>query len=134
MRQVKVLICKIISAGKSDFTVNNGDLTDVTYYNEALKGLEAQLEELAKAEHFIFMEYHAIEDAKAWHRIQNVLEERVKAGVEVRVYSDTQGKGHFSVYMKKYFPLLGLYAVIFPESYDSSEAAAKAVRRYLYNV
>ena len=65
--------------------------TDVTYYNEALKGLEAQLEELAKAEHFIFMEYHAIEDAEAWHRIQNVLEERVKAGVEVRVFYDDMG-------------------------------------------
>ena len=65
--------------------------TDVTYYNEALKGLEAQLEELAKAEHFIFMEYHAIEDAEAWHRIQNVLEERVRAGVEVRVFYDDMG-------------------------------------------
>ena len=65
--------------------------TDVTYYDEALKGLEAQLEELAKAEHFIFMEYHAIEDAEAWHRIQNVLEERVKAGVEVRVFYDDMG-------------------------------------------
>ena len=65
--------------------------TDVTYYDEALKGLEAQLEELAKAEHFIFMEYHAIEDAEAWHRIQNVLEERVRAGVEVRVFYDDMG-------------------------------------------
>ena len=30
------------------------------------------------------MEYHAIEDAEAWHKIQDVLEERVKAGVEIR--------------------------------------------------
>ena len=65
--------------------------TDVVYYDEAAKGLEAQLEELAKAEHFIFMEYHAIEDAEAWHRIQRVLEERVKAGVEVRVFYDDMG-------------------------------------------
>ena len=28
------------------------------------KGLEAQLADLAKAEKFIFMEYHAIEDAQ----------------------------------------------------------------------
>ena len=46
---------------------------------------------IPKAEHFIFMEYHAIEDAEAWHRIQNVLEERVKAGVEVRVFYDDMG-------------------------------------------
>jgi hypothetical protein len=30
------------------------------------------------------MEYHAIEDAEAWHKIQDVLEERVKAGVEIK--------------------------------------------------
>ena len=48
-------------------------------------------EDLAKAEHFIFMEYHAIEDAEAWQRIQQVLEERVNAGVEVRVFYDDMG-------------------------------------------
>ncbi len=42
--------------------------TDVIYYDEAVKGLEAQLADLAKAEKFIFMEYHAIEDAQAWHK------------------------------------------------------------------
>ena len=30
------------------------------------------------------MEYHAIEDAEAWHKIQDILEERVKAGVEIK--------------------------------------------------
>ena len=39
--------------------------TDVIYYDEAVKGLEAQLTDLTKAEKFIFMEYHAIEDAQA---------------------------------------------------------------------
>ena len=58
--------------------------TDIKYFDEAVKGLEAQLEELAKAQKFIFMEYHAIEDAEAWHKIQDVLEERVKAGVEIK--------------------------------------------------
>ena len=65
--------------------------TDVKYFDEAFKGLDAQLADLAKAEHFIFMEYHAIEDDIAWHRIQKVLEERVKAGVEVRVFYDDMG-------------------------------------------
>lgn len=65
--------------------------TDVTYFDEAVKGLEAQLTDLAKAEQFIFMEYHAIEDEYAWSRIQTVLEERVKAGVEVRVFYDDMG-------------------------------------------
>ena len=65
--------------------------TDVTYYDEAEKGLEAQLEDLSKAQSFIFMEYHAIEDAEAWQRIQRVLEERARAGVEVRVFYDDMG-------------------------------------------
>ena len=65
--------------------------TKLVYFDEAEKGLEAQLADLAKAEKFIFMEYHAIEDAQAWESIQQVLEERVKAGVEVRVFYDDMG-------------------------------------------
>lgn len=65
--------------------------TDITYYDEAIKGLEAQLEDLSKAEKFIFMEYHAIEDAEAWQRIEKVLAERAKAGVEVRIFYDDMG-------------------------------------------
>ena len=65
--------------------------TDVKYYPTTDVSFEAQLVELEKAEHFIFMEYHAIEDAEAWQRIQQVLEERVNAGVEVRVFYDDMG-------------------------------------------
>ena len=59
--------------------------TDVTYFDEAAKGLEAQLQDLAKAEQFIFMEYHAIEDAEAWHRIQQVLDAAAAFGRKVAV-------------------------------------------------
>ena len=65
--------------------------TDVTYFDDALKGLEAQKRELRKAEKFIFMEYHAIEDAESWHGIQEILEEKIKQGVEVRVFYDDMG-------------------------------------------
>ncbi len=88
--------------------------TDVTYYNEAIKGLEAQLEDLSKAEHFIFMEYHAIEDAQAWHRIQNVLEERVKAGVEVRVFYDDMGSiGFINTDFIKKMEKVGIHCKVF---------------------
>jgi cardiolipin synthase A/B len=33
--------------------------TDIVYFDEAVKGLEAQLKDLEKAQKFIFMEYHA---------------------------------------------------------------------------
>ena len=65
--------------------------TDITYYDDAAKGLEAQKEELRKAKEFIFMEYHAIEDAESWHGIQDILAEKVKEGVEVRVFYDDMG-------------------------------------------
>ena len=67
------------------------DDTAITYYADAVDGLEAQKEELRRAEHFIFMEYHAIEDAESWHGIQEILEDRVRAGVEVRVFYDDMG-------------------------------------------
>lgn len=88
---------KIPKAGNiADYIYRNSQYpiyqnTDIVYYDEAVKGLEAQLEDLSKAQKFIFMEYHAIEDAEAWHKIQSVLEERVKAGVEVRVFYDDMG-------------------------------------------
>lgn len=65
--------------------------TDIVYYDDAAKGLEAQKADLRKAEHFIFMEYHAIEDKESWHGLQEILEERARAGVEVRVFYDDMG-------------------------------------------
>ncbi len=65
--------------------------TDIEYYDDAAAGLAAQKAEMKKAQHFIFMEYHAIEDAESWHGIQQILEERVRAGVEVRVFYDDMG-------------------------------------------
>ena len=65
--------------------------TEVRYFDDAAKGIEAQKEDMAKAQKFIFMEYHAIEDAESWHAIRDVLAERVKAGVEVRVFYDDMG-------------------------------------------
>ena len=70
--------------------------TEVRYFDDAAKGIEAQKEDMAKAQKFIFMEYHAIEDAESWHAIRDVLVERVKAGVEVRVFYDDMGKSVFS--------------------------------------
>ena len=88
--------------------------TKVTYYDDALKGLRAQLEELAKAERFIFMEYHAIEDAESWHEIQKVLVERAKASVEVRIFYDDMGSiGFINTNFVKKMESLGLKCRVF---------------------
>lgn len=65
--------------------------TDVKFYGDTVEALEAQKEELRKAEKFIFMEYHAIEDSTAWRGIEEILKEKAKAGVDVRVFYDDMG-------------------------------------------
>lgn len=65
--------------------------TDVTYHDDGKVGIDAQIEDLEKAEKFIFMEYHAIENKVYWKKIQDVLERKVKQGVEVRVFYDDMG-------------------------------------------
>ena len=65
--------------------------TEVTFYADTCEALEAQKEALRKAEHFIFMEYHAIEASTAWQGIEDILAERAAAGVDVRVFYDDIG-------------------------------------------
>ncbi len=88
--------------------------TQVEYFSEAVEGLESQLEALTKAEHFIFMEYHAIEDKEAWGRIQKVLVERAEAGVEVRVFYDDMGSiGFINTDFVKKMKCLGIRCRVF---------------------
>lgn len=69
--------------------------TDVVFFKDASEGFEAQLEELEKAEHFIFMEYHAIEEASAFARLKEVLARKAAEGVEVRLFYDDMGSVGF---------------------------------------
>ena len=90
------------------------DDTQVTYYDDATKGIEAQKADLAKAERFIFMEYHAIEDAESWHAIQDILAERVAAGVEVRVFYDDMGSiGFINTDFVKRLEAVGIRGKVF---------------------
>ena len=88
--------------------------TDVRYFDDGAKGFEAQKEDLAKAEKFIFMEYHAIEDAECWHEMLEVLVDRVKAGVEVRVFYDDMGSlGFINTDFVKRMEALGISCRVF---------------------
>ena len=49
------------------------------------------IEELKKAEKFIFFEFFIIAEGKMWDSILNILKEKVKAGVDVRVIYDDMG-------------------------------------------
>lgn len=65
--------------------------TDIVFYGDAKKGFEAQLLALKQAEKYIFMEYHAIEEAEAFLQIKDILAERAAAGVDVRLFYDDVG-------------------------------------------
>ncbi len=53
--------------------------------------LEVMLEELKKAEHYIFLEYFIIEEGQMWNSILDVLVQKVKDGVDVRLIYDDMG-------------------------------------------
>jgi cardiolipin synthase len=65
--------------------------TEVQYYGDAMEGLLAQVEALEKAEHFILMEYHAIEDGQGFAKIHEVLRRKASEGVEVNLIYDDLG-------------------------------------------
>ncbi|NLT95822.1 MAG: cardiolipin synthase [Clostridia bacterium] len=48
-------------------------------------------EELKKAQHYIFLEYFIIDEGKMWNSILEILAEKAKAGVDVRVIYDDLG-------------------------------------------
>lgn len=64
------------------------DRTRVKYFPSGEAKFEAMLDELEKAEKFIFLEYFIIEEGYMWGRILDILTRKAKEGVEVRVMYD----------------------------------------------
>lgn len=62
--------------------------TEVSYFPSGESFYEALLEELAKAEESIFMEYFIVRDGEMLNGILDVLCERMAAGVDVRLICD----------------------------------------------
>ena len=88
--------------------------TDVKFYKDASDGFEEQLLELEKAEKFIFMEYHAIEDAVSFGRMKEILAKKAAQGVDVRVlYDDIGSIGFIDSKFVKRMEALGIQCRIF---------------------
>ena len=62
--------------------------TETTYFPSGEEKFRAMLQELAKAEEYIFMEYFIIEEGYMWGKILEILMAKAKAGVDVRVMYD----------------------------------------------
>lgn len=65
--------------------------TTATYYDMGEKLFPVMLEDMKKAEKFIFLEYFIIEEGHFWNSMLDVLKEKAAAGVEVRVVYDDVG-------------------------------------------
>lgn len=61
------------------------------YYPLGEKMHKAMLEELNKAEKFIFLEYFIIEDGEFWNSVLDILIEKAKKGVEIKLVYDDVG-------------------------------------------
>ena len=64
------------------------DHTNVTYFSCGEEKFEQLKKELAAAKRYIFMEYFIVERGEMWDAILEILERKVKEGVEVRFLYD----------------------------------------------
>lgn len=65
--------------------------TSVQYFATGEELFITLLEELEKAEHFIFMEYFIIHDGIFWNSVLDILKKKVRDGVEVKIIYDDMG-------------------------------------------
>ncbi len=87
---------------------------DITYYKIGEEAFSAMLEELKKAEKFIFFEYFIVAHGTMWNSILEILEEKAAKGVDVRVIYDDMGC--ISTLEKDYYKKLeekGIKCVVF---------------------
>ena len=71
------------------FPVSRG--AEVSYYASGEEAFPFMLEQIRRAEKYVFLEYFIIRDGEMWGRMAEALEERAAAGVDVRVIYDDMG-------------------------------------------
>ena len=77
----------------SGFPVYNN--SRIEFFPDTVNILERMKDDLRSAEHFIFLEYYAIEDMTVFSEIHAILRERVQAGIDVRLFYDDIGSVFF---------------------------------------
>lgn len=80
-----------------------------TYFRSGEENFPVLLEELKKAEHFIFLEYFIVEEGEMWNSILEILKEKVAEGVEVRMIYDDLGSVFVLPY--QYYRTLEQYGI-----------------------
>lgn len=83
--------------------------TRQTYFPLGEDMHKSMLEDLKKAEKFIFMEYFIVEEGKFWNSIMVILKEKAKQGVQIRVVYDDIGC--MSTLPGDYYHILRYYGI-----------------------
>ncbi|MGL5977523.1 MAG: cardiolipin synthase [Erysipelotrichaceae bacterium] len=88
--------------------------TETKFLATGEEKFQVMLEELEKAESYIYLEYFIINEGKMWNTILDVLARKVKQGVEVRLIYDDAGciqllPAHYDAYLRS----LGLKVKVF---------------------
>ncbi|MBP5242860.1 MAG: cardiolipin synthase [Clostridia bacterium] len=88
--------------------------TETQYFPMGEDMFPVFLEELKKAKRFIFMEYFIVQEGKFWDSVLDILEEKAKAGVEVRfMYDDVGSIGKVRMNYVKKIRARGVQAQVF---------------------
>lgn len=84
------------------------------YFPSGEKMYSRMIEDLKSAKHFIFIEYFIIENGKFWDSIVEILKEKVKEGVSVRVmYDDIGSISTYSIHSRKALKKSGIDILAF---------------------
>ena len=67
------------------------DRTKAVYYPDGMPYWKQLLEDLEQAQHFIFLEYFILGEGEMWGAVLEILERKVREGVEVRLIYDDVG-------------------------------------------
>jgi cardiolipin synthase len=75
--------------------------TDIKYFPSATRMFDDVIQKLKSAQKFVFIEYFAISDGVLLQRILNVLLDKMKKGVDVRIIYDDMGSRALSLKTKR---------------------------------
>ena len=81
------------------------DQTDSQFFTNGEEMWQQMLEDLKRAEKFIFLEYYIVDEGLMWDSILEILEEKASQGVEVKMLYDDIGcmvtlPGDYTVYLR----------------------------------
>ncbi len=79
----------LLKSGGGGFTINN----DAKFYTNGNEKFSDLFEDIKNAKHHVFMEYYIIRNDELGNKLMDLLIEKVKEGVEVKLLTDAFGTG-----------------------------------------